>query len=297
VGLTSIVVVSFDSGPFLLRGVRAALASDAPVEVIVVDNASGDDSLALLSSAHGEEARLRIVRNATNTGFARACNQGLSLASGEWLLLLNPDARLTPDAVRGLVRALEAHPEAALAGPLLLNPDGSEQAGGRRDRPTPARAWGRALALPSRLRRILRAGDFVRAGDPLPSGPVEVEALSGACLLVRRGAFEAVGPLDEGYFLHCEDLDWCERFRRAGWKALFVSGVRVIHDKGVSSRGRPVRVLWHKHRGMLRYYRKFLREEHPRPLAWVVTAAVWLRFALLATVALARRGLDRVSGH
>ena len=95
---------------------------------------------------------------------------------------------------------------------------------------------------------------------------MEVEAISGACMLVRRAALDDVGGLDEGYFLHCEDLDWCHRFRQAGWRVLFVPGVRVVHDKGVSSRARPVFVQWHLHRGMVRYYRKFLRDEYPSPL-------------------------------
>jgi GT2 family glycosyltransferase len=116
-------------------------------------------------------------------------------------------------------------------------------------------------------------------------------------MFVRREALEKVGPLDEGYFLHCEDLDWCERFRRGGWKVLFVPDTTVVHDKGASSRGRPVRVLWHLHRGMVRYYRKFFRDEYPRPLFWLVLGAVWLRFGLLAGAVVVRRELGRVLGR
>ena len=104
---------------------------------------------------------------------------------------------------------------------------------------------------------------------------------------------ETVGPLDEGYFLHCEDLDWCERFRQAGLKVLFVPDVSIRHAKGGSSRDRPVRVLWHKHRGMIRYYRKFFRDQYPLPVLWLVSAGVWLRFGLLATWEVTGRSLAR----
>jgi hypothetical protein len=120
-----------------------------------------------------------------------------------------------------------------------------------------------------------------------------VEAILGAFMFVRLEALEEVGLLDEGYFLHCEDLDWCERFRRAGFDVLFVPEVTVVHDKGASSRGRPVRVLWHMHRGMVRYFRKFFRDQYPRPLLWLVVAGVWLRFAVLAAAALVREGIRR----
>jgi GT2 family glycosyltransferase len=197
--------------------------------------------------------------------------------------------------------AIQEHPDAGMAGCLVLNPDGTEQAGCRRDTPTPAKAFVRAFGLGLVARRLGLEGeparDFVRVGDPLPPEPVEVDAISGAFMFVRREALETVGPLDEGYFLHCEDLDWCERFRRAGFKVLFVPDVTAVHDKGTTSRGRPVRVLWHMHRGMVRYYRKFLRDRYPRPLFWLVVAGVWLRFGSLAGVALVRQGVNRAPGR
>ena len=193
------------------------------------------------------------------------------------------------------------HPAAGIAGCLVLNPDGTEQAGCRRETPTPGKAFVRAFRLGGLARRLgLEGGvtrDFVRQGDPLPPQPVPVDAISGAFMFVRRDALEKVGPLDEGYFLHCEDLDWCERFRRAGYEVLFVPEVAVVHDKGGSSRGRPVRVLWHMHSGMVRYYRKFFREEYPLPLCGLVVAGVWLRFAVLATTTATMQGLSRVFGR
>jgi hypothetical protein len=121
-----------------------------------------------------------------------------------------------------------------------------------------------------------------------------VEAISGAFMMVRRDALARVGPLDEGYFLHCEDLDWCMRFRRSGRRVLFVPGATAVHHKGTSSRGRPVRVLWHMHRGMVRFYRKFFRREYPGPFMWLVVAGVAVRFSALASLAMARNARRRL---
>jgi GT2 family glycosyltransferase len=293
-GLVSVITVNFNAGAHLLACARAALASTVPIELLVVDNASDDRSLDTLREGIGFDRRMRILENGVNIGFAGANNQGLAEARGGWLLFLNPDCLVEPGTVGEVRSVLEAHPEAGMAGCLLLNPDGTEQAGCRRETPTPGKAFVRAFGLGRVARRLRLRGvpvrDFVRTGDPLPSQPVEVDAISGAFMFVRRAALERVGPLDEGYFLHCEDLDWCLRFRQAGFAVLFVPGVSVVHQKGVSSRGRPLRVLWHMHRGMVRYYRKFYRDRYARPFFWVVLAGVWLRFGALAGLALLKRG-------
>lgn len=286
----SVVIVNFESGPYLAECVRSVLASDV-AEVVVADNASTDDSVGPVRAMAASDPRVRIFANRENRGFAQASNQGLAATTGEYVLFLNPDCTVPSGTVSRMLAVMDAHPEAAMAGCLILNPDGSEQAGCRRETPTPAKALVRAF----NLSRWTGARDYVLAGRPLPSEPVDVDAISGAFMLVRRSAIDEVGPLDEGYFLHCEDLDWCLRFRRAGRRILFVPDVTVVHAKGVSSRRRPLRVLWHMHRGMIRYYRKFFREEYPAPLFWLVVAAVAARFVGLSALAMIRpsRGTAR----
>jgi GT2 family glycosyltransferase len=293
-----VVIVNFNAGALLVRSVRAVLEGSEPVEVVVVDNGSTDGSLAALRAELGGDARLRTLEQGRNSGFAAACNAGLRQVAGELVLLLNPDCVVRPDALAVVKAALEADPGAGMAGCLLLNEDGSEQEGCRRSVPTPGRAFVRAFGL-ARLRRRAGAegGDFVLSDQPLPAGPVEVDAISGAFMMARRADADAVGPLDEAYFLHCEDLDWCMRFRRSGRRVLFVPGATAVHHKGTSSRGRPVRVLWHMHRGMVRYYRKFFRREYPGPLMWLVVAGVAVRFSALASLALARNAQRRLLPH
>lgn len=288
-GLTSVVTVNFNAGEILAASANAVLASTPRVELFVVDNASTDDSLAHLKEKAVPGHWLYVLRAGSNLGFARATNLGLRSARGDMVLLLNPDCIVQPDTVARLRAVLDAHPEAGMAGPLILNPDGSEQAGCRRAVPTPWRALMRTLGL-GRFRPGGVFDDFVLTGRPLPPGPTPVEAISGAFMLVRRSALEKIGALDEGYFLHCEDLDWCMRFREAGQKILFVPDVAVVHHKGACSKDRPLRVLWHMHRGMIRFYGKFFRDRYPLPMMWLVYAGVWLRFAgqALRTVARGR---------
>ena len=130
---------------------------------------------------------------------------------------------------------------------------------------------------------------FVLHQEPLPKGPEAIEAISGAFMFVRRSAMEVVGKLDEGYFMHCEDLDWCMRFRLAGYKILFVPDARINHTLGGCSQSRRVFVEWHKHKGMVRFYRKFFRHQYPGALMPMVVIGVWLRFSLITVNIVARR--------
>jgi GT2 family glycosyltransferase len=245
----------------------------------VIDNASSDDTIDQVTQVAADNPSCRLIRNRENVGFAKAVNQGISVARGEYFLVMNPDCTLQPDTVRTALAVIQASPDAALAGCMLLNIDGTEQAGARRYFPTPWRALVQVLRLHRFARLHPRFHCFLMNRDPVPSRPVEVDAISGAFMLARRSAIEQVGMLDEGYFMHCEDLDWCVRFGQAGWKVLFVPQAQAVHKRGRSSRSRPIQVELYKHRGMIRYYRKFLRHSYPEIMLWGVTIAVWVRFA------------------
>jgi nucleoside-diphosphate-sugar epimerase/GT2 family glycosyltransferase len=287
--LVSVAIVNYNGGHYLLDTVHAVLASNVPIEVLVVDNGSVDDSIDALRDEFPGEPRLSIIENGENLGFARANNVALNRGRGRYLLLLNPDCIVAPDTLQRMVQALEADPKAGMAGCLIQNPDGSEQPGCRRTIPTPWTGLVRALHLGRLLGSDSPTHQMDLVHSPLPERPVYVEAISGAFMLIRRAALEQVGPMDDSYFLHCEDLDWCKAFQEAGWQILFVPQVRIVHHKGVCSTGRPVFVLWHKHRGMVRFYRKFLAKLYPLPLNILVIIGVWSRFAFMVPVELLRR--------
>jgi GT2 family glycosyltransferase len=269
-------------GRFLIDCLESVLPQAS--EVVVVDNASRADRFEPLIARFESHPRLHVIRSAENRGFAAGCNLGAELATQPMVMFLNPDCTLGAGSLARLCEALQAHPRAAMAGGRLTYVDGIEQGGGRRAVPTPWRSFVRAFGL-SRLARVSPNlfYDFHLHRQPLPSTPIAVEAISGACMLVTREAIDDFGLMDEGYFLHCEDLDLCMRARAHGWQVLFVPDAPIVHHKGGCSRERPVFVEWHKHKGMIRFYRKHFRRRYPIGLMELVTIGVWLRFVAIAT--------------
>lgn len=286
----SVLIVNFNAGSTLPECIFSVLSSKISLQVLIFDNGSTDDSVALVRGLVGIDHRVTIIESSENLGFAAGINAMLEYIQGNMILILNPDCIIQLGALERMLAVLARFPEAGMAGCLIRNPDGSEQRGCRRYLPTPTRALARVLNLDRFSRRFQ---GFDLTGTPLPPGPVPVEAISGAFMLVRRSTIERIGPLDEGYFLHCEDLDWCMRAKLANIPVLFVPDVEVYHAQGTSSAGRPVRVEFYKHQGMIRYYRKFFRDQYPAPLMALVVGAVWARFAAKAVVLTLRRLLKR----
>lgn len=277
----TVVIVNYNAGAVLAECLASVLSE--ATEVVVVDNASDPRVFEPVVARFEADPRVRVIRSPENRGFAAGCNEGVKVATQPFIFFLNPDCFVAAGSIRRLVAALESSPGAALAGGLLIYPDGVEQGGGRRAVPTPWRSFVRAFGLSRFAARWPRLfDDFHLHQRPLPSQAVEVEAISGACTLVRRAGIDDFGMMDEGYFLHCEDLDFCMRAREHGWSILFVPDAPVVHLKGVCSRDRPFFVEWHKHKGMVRFYRKHFRAEYPIGLMELVTLGVWIRFAAVA---------------
>jgi N-acetylglucosaminyl-diphospho-decaprenol L-rhamnosyltransferase len=219
--LVSVIIVNWNTRD-LLRACLASLpygSSAVRLEVIVVDNGSTDGSAEMVRA---EYARGLLLRNDANLGFTRATNQALRRASGEFLFLLNSDTEVRPGCIERLVAVAASDERIGAAGPRLLNPDGSHQVSSG---PFPRLVH---RLLPSRFERRyerrLQARMQAR-GD----WTATVDWLSGAALLFRRDVLEAVGPLDERYFMWYEDLDWAQRLQRAGYARVFVGDAVVVH--------------------------------------------------------------------
>lgn len=274
-----VIIVNYNAGSLLLDCIQS-LRSDKISKIIVVDNDSSDDSLAPLASLVDE--RLIVIRNEQNLGFSVACNMGAQSSSSELLLFLNPDCTVQPEAISQLAEVLESDERIGMVGGFLANLDGTEQPGGRRFFPTPKRAFMRAFGF-HKLSRFFPAArlDFSLHRSPLPTEATSVEAISGACMMVKRKGIEQVGMWDEGYFLHCEDLDWCMRFKQHDLNVMFVPYAKVTHAWGACSKSRPFFVEWHKHGGMLRFYKKFFKQKYSAPLWWLVVLGVCIRGSLV----------------
>lgn len=260
-----VVIVSFNTAALLdacLASVRAALDEvgwrDA-ADVVVVDNGSVDETVAFVAQHH---PWVRLIAEGSNRGFTAANNVALAPWSARdadapsYILLLNPDAALTPGALPTLVAALEADERAAVVGPSLIYPDGRFQHA--------------AFRFPGLVQTALDLWPVPRLADSPLNGryarrryragrPFAVDAVLGACMLVRGTALQAVGPLDAGFFMYCEELDWCRRFRKAGWRVLCAPAAVVIHHGGASTgqfRSAAFVQLW---RSRLRYFRLHAR--------------------------------------
>jgi GT2 family glycosyltransferase len=272
-GLTSIVVVTADSGHSTRECVSRALAGDVPVEVILVDNGSGDGVPEAIARARSNDERLHVVYNRANLGFGTAINRGAAQARGDAVLVLNPDCMLEPGTVRQLREVLHTRPNAGLVGVVIVDGEGEiDPASRRRDPLLP-----RVLAT---LRGVDAEHEGVNVPGPMPEGVSVEEAVSGALMLLPASVFQRCNGFDEGYFLHFEDLDLCRRVRDAGYEVLLAGGVRVLHSGGGSSRHRPVFVSRHKHAGMWRWFHKFDPAAKRPFTAALVWLGVWTHFLL-----------------
>ena len=271
------LVVNYNTGPRLIECVRALLSEPGITLIWVVDNASHDGSVEALEAECSGELRLRVIRNPTNIGFGAANNIALRQVRGCDWILINPDCLLRAGSLQAFVACRSAHPRAGLLGGLVLNPDGTEQRGCRRDLPGVWASLLRSLWL-GRILPKLTWTNFDYVGTPVPTCPIQIGATSGALMYLKSEALKDIGEFDEGYFLHCEDLDICKRMADGGWEVWFVPGSRAVHFQGTSSRYAPFKVEWHKHRSMWRYFNKFQRPASSVLLVPLIWIGIWLRF-------------------
>jgi N-acetylglucosaminyl-diphospho-decaprenol L-rhamnosyltransferase len=244
------VIVTFESAgdlPACIASLRRA-AGGRELDVLVVDNASRDGSAEVARSL-----AVKVVENPANEGYSRAINRGAGLTAAPWLLIANPDITLAPGALARLLDTAATDPRIGCVGPHLVNPDGSDYPTGRR---FPSIVVGALHALlgtvwpgnPATRRYHMTGVDR--------SVPIQVDWVSGACMLLRRAAFDQVGGFDEGYFMYHEDMDLCLELYRAGWRVVFDPGALVVHRVGGSTRHAPYRKVVNHHRSALRFYRR-----------------------------------------
>ena len=279
------IVVNFNAGSWLERSVESILASDCPLDLYVVDNASTDDSFNRIKRFAAQHNNLHLIENADNQGFAKANNIVLNTTNADYYALINPDCLVSEEAIRFLVERMKEDQQIGLAGVKILNQDGSPQKTSRRRFPTPENTFARMFGLNRLFKNKTRFADFDYGDEQeqdeqaVDDNKQYVEAISGAFMMVSRDALNQVGGLDEGYFMHCEDLDWCKRFWLHGFKVAYFKDVTVTHIKGESAQTRPYRVNWYLHKGMLRFYRKFYRKHYGVIVSTLVYCGILVRYA------------------
>ena len=253
----SIIIVSFNTKELLKECLNSILrageqgSKKVKIEVIVIDNASGDSSAKMVEK---DFPKIILIKNKDNLGFAQANNQGIKKTRGKYLLLLNSDTRVKPGPLEKLIQFAQKHPEAGIVGAKLVDPDGSVQPS--------------VYHFPTLWRAIreywLGQKGVYEKYSPQGKKTVEVEAVTGAAMLIPRKTIEKVGLLDERYFMYFEDLDYCQRVKQAGLKVYYLPEAEIIHHHGQSAAkvGRQAYQYLSRsskiYNGLIKYYLLFL---------------------------------------
>lgn len=258
----AIIIVNWNTRQLLLDCLASLPAATDGIhaETWVVDNGSGDGSVEAVRTQYPE---VRIIANRENLGFATANNQAIRASVSRHVLLLNSDTIARPGSLTALVRFLDAHPEVGIVGPRLLNPDGSLQP-----------SW---ALFPTIFTELTGKKLRLRWRYPTADGTLaySTDWVDGAALMIRRSILPQIGLMDERYFMYTEEVDWCYRARRAGWKVCYLPGSEVIHFGGQSSKRAVTQMKFELYRSKLRFFRK-----HYGRLA-AVTLGLGLQFIFL----------------
>ncbi|MGA8297133.1 MAG: glycosyltransferase family 2 protein [Acidimicrobiales bacterium] len=276
------VVVNFNAGRSLTDAVRA-LSESRVRRVVIVDNASTDDSLDRFAAA---DLRAEVVRERVNLGYGTAANRGVAACDSAFVLVMNPDVNVAPDALEILVSTLDRSDDVGAVGPRIVDVSGATYPSARR---FPSFGVGAAHALIGLFWPHNQWSQSYRAevrGDA-QLGERDADWVSGACVLIRKVAFDSVGGFDEGYFMYVEDLDLCWRIHRAGWRIRYEPEAVATHVQGLSTRTEPYKMLIAHHRSTWRFATKTMTGTR-RPLLALVGVGLLAR----ALVALAKLALE-----
>ena len=271
----SIVIVNYNTRK-LLRSCLASIyagANGRPFDVRVVDNNSRDDSVGMVRS---EFPKVKVTENKSNVGFSKANNAVIAQTDADYILLLNPDTLVLGDAIDRVVKYLEGHPEVGICGCKVLNTDRTLQLACRRSIPTPKVAFFRLSGL-SKLFPNSKAIARYNLTYEDPETTHEVDAVSGAFLMIRRQAIEDIGLLDERFFMYGEELDWCLRAKRAGWAVMYYPEAEIIHYKGESTKYNSRKAALEFYRAMYLFHKKHFAKNYSPVTNLFIYTGIFLR--------------------
>jgi len=272
----SVIIVSYNTGPIIYRTLDYTLAQEGLKEIIIVDNGNPPEVLEKLQLRANDNPLIKIITGHGNVGFSKGCNIGEEQASGEYILLLNPDCLLPSGSIAKTIGAMEASPESWLAGCQMVKPDGTPQGVSKRNLLTPFVALSQAMHLYKISKKFPVVNMAEEEGD---AQPVNVPAISGAFMMMRKDKYNEIGKMDEDYFFHVEDLDLCLRINNAGGKILYVPSVKAVHYHG-SSDVSSFFVEKNKAKGFITYFKKHQKKIAPFGLFFFVVIGIYLRLAL-----------------
>lgn len=281
-----VVIVTYRSA-HLITNCLSSVERFAPTGTVtyVIDNASPDDTAGVVRCGFPS---VRLVERGDNAGFSVANNVALRQVTAPYVLVLNPDAELAEGVVQHLLAEMERSPGIGVIGCRLLKTDGTSDHAAKRFIPTPLEAAHYFLG-----RLIGKRASRYAAPDVGDLDLADVDAINGAFMLVRKSAMDEVGLFDESYWMYAEDLDWCTRFREAGWRVVYDGRVTAFHIKGGVAGVRSLRLNYEFHRSMALYYRKHSHSQGV--VVALVTLAIWIKFGVTAVSDGIRRAVAKVA--
>jgi GT2 family glycosyltransferase len=286
----SIIIPTYNAHEWI-QGCLDSIALHGPTpgndyEIIVVDDLSTDDTLAIVRAQYPD---VRLFANVKNVGFGKTVNVGLAAAAGDYILVLNNDTWMHAGALDAMIAFLDTHADVGIVGPKVLSGDGSLQEQCRRRIPTPTAALlyftGVARMFPKNPKV---AGYLMTAADE--NATTEVDSVSGACLMVRRPVLDTIHGLDPEYYLYGEDMDFCWRTKLAGWKVVYHPDAVITHFGGQGGTGKKkiyATIEWH--RAMWIFYRKHRAPQAAMPERALVYSGIALKTALAVAMNTVRR--------
>lgn len=276
--LLSISIVNWNTTDLLRNCLRSIRSNppEADLQVIVVDNASSDfDEAAIRAEFPG----VHIIANSDNTGYAHGNNQAIEASTGDYVLLLNPDTEVKPNALQTLIDFMENHPDAAACGAKLVRPDGTiDQC--VRGFPAPLAIASEYLGL-AKLFPNSRVLGAYRMTYFSFDHVAEVDQVMGSCMIISRKAIDAIGPIDEQFRIFFNEVDWCFRAKMAGWKIYFTPDAEVIHLGGQSTKQVKSAMRLESMRSLRRFYEKHYKGRAFAPMYWLALAGIWLNTGLI----------------
>jgi GT2 family glycosyltransferase len=271
----SIIIVNYNVQDFLmhtLESVQRAVV-DISHEIFVVDNASVDGSVETVKNRFPS---VNLIENKRNVGFAAANNQAMKISAGEFIVLINPDTVVQEDTFSRLIDFMDDHPDAGAATCKILNPDGSFSVDSRHSIPTPMTAFWKQVGFHRIFPKSKTFGrynlTYLDENEIYP-----VDAISGSFMFIRRAAFEEVGYLDEDYFMYCEDVDYCYRITRSGWKIYYAPVSDIIHYKGESTKKNNLDYVLNFNKSLYLFYKKHFHNKYFSIFRWVILLGIFFR--------------------
>lgn len=281
----SIIIVNYKTKDLTLACIQSVFSSTTSYnyEIILIDNASNDGTIQSVNEQYPEVVT---IANKENVGFSRANNQGIRIAKGRYVLLLNSDTIVQQDTLQTMLDFMDENPIVGASGCKIVLPDGSLDKACKRGFPTPSASFYYAFGFAKLFPRIRRFNQY-QLGYLDPDQQYPIDSLVGAFMLVRRETIEHVGMLDEEFFMYGEDIDWCYRIKEAGWVNYYYPRTQIVHHKGASSRRKPYKIIYEFHRAMILFHNKHYRKKY----SWLINAMVYIGVGVKLGLTLARNKL------